>query len=149
MERGTLDIDGIVKASHAKHEQNLKKKSRKGAEKSRDRQKTSKKMDESIFTNIDERQLLRATRLDKARPLLNALKKATTILPAETIPTQEKKISKERKRIAPSEGNEESKNFPKDLKKREEIKERHRQKDAEMKTKMQVLQEKIKYNPQP
>lgn len=149
MERGTLDIDGIVKASHAKHEQNLKKTSSKGPEKSRDRQKTSKKMDESIFTNIDERQLLRATRLDKARPLLNALKKATTILPAETIPTQEKKISKERKRIAPSEGNEESKNFPKDLKKREEIKERHRQKDAEMKTKMQVLQEKIKYNPQP
>lgn len=149
MERGTLDIDGIVKASHAKHEQNLKKTSSKGAEKSRDRQKTSKKMDESIFTNIDERQLLRATRLDKARPLLNALKKATTILPAETIPTQEKKISKERKRIVPSEGNEESKNFPKDLKKREEIKERHRQKDAEMKTKMQVLQEKIKYNPQP
>lgn len=80
VERGTLDIDGIVKASHAKHEQNLHKKSGK----SRDRQKTSKKLDESIFTNIDERQLLRATRLDRARPLLNALKKATTILPTES-----------------------------------------------------------------
>ena len=145
MERGTLDIDGIVKASHAKHEQNLKKTT---SGKSRERQKTSRKMDESIFTNIDERQLLRATRLDRARPLLNALKKPTTVLPTESNLAEEKKASKERKTIAASEGNDESKNnFPKDLKKREEIKEKHRQKDAEMKTKMQVLQEKIKYNP--
>ena len=91
---------------------------------------------------------MRATRLDRARPLLNALKKATTILPTENNLTEEKKMAKERKTIAASEENEESKNIlPKDLKKREEIKERHRQKDAEMKTKMQVLQEKIKYNP--
>ncbi len=33
---------------------------------------------------------------------------------------------------------------PEDQKKREEIKEKNRQKDIEMKTKMQVLQEKIK-----
>jgi hypothetical protein len=92
--------------------------------------------------------MMRATRLDKARPLVNALKKATAILPADNKLTEEKKISKERKTIAASEGNEEPKNFPKDLKKREEIKEKHKQKDAEMKTKMQVLQEKIKYNPQ-
>lgn len=103
-------------------------------------------MDESMFTNIDERQLLRATRLDKARPLLNALKKANTILPTETNYQPEEKNDKHV--VTASEGNEEF-NLPKDSKKREEIKERHRQKDAEMKTKMQVLQEKIKYNPLP
>lgn len=55
-----------------------KSKNHKASDKSSERKKTSKKMDESIFTNIDERQLLRATRLDKKRPLLNALKKVNT-----------------------------------------------------------------------
>lgn len=75
VQRGTLDIDGIVKASHSKHEELKKKGGKHVSEKSRDRQKTSKKMEESLFSNIDERQLERATRLDRKRPLLNALKK--------------------------------------------------------------------------
>ncbi len=55
------------------------------------------------------------------------------------------KILKERKvsKLSSNENNVAAA-VPEDQKKREEIKEKNRQKDIEMKTKMQVLQEKIK-----
>jgi hypothetical protein len=83
IQRGTLDIDGIVKASHMKQEMMMNRKQisklseKKESIPSTNGPPTVKQskvdMKESIYQNINELQLMRATRLDKKRPLVNAL----------------------------------------------------------------------------
>ena len=103
-------------------------------------------MNESIFSNINERSLMRATRLDRKRPLINALNVAKKDVKTE---------AKLMEAYNPTEENRETiYKMLRDgkLQKEGDTGKKHelqRLKDTEMRSKMQILQEQIKYNPSP